>query len=139
MKLEYPYTLETQKGGGFVVQFVDFEEAFTEGDSEEEAAFNAAEVLSLVIEQRMEDGSEIPLPSARKGRRVACPQASVQVALLMRKAREEQGKTLADMARALHTSWPSAQRLEQPGSNPTLKQLERAAAALGKRLVVGLS
>jgi antitoxin HicB len=68
-----------------------------------------------------------------------CPQAGVQVALLMRKTREEQGKTLADMARALHTSWSSAQRLEQPGANPTLKQLERTAAALGKRLVVGLS
>ena len=51
----------------------------------------------------------------------------------------EQGKTLADMARALHTSWPAAQRLEQPGSNPTLKQLERAAAALGKRLLVELA
>jgi antitoxin HicB len=57
----------------------------------------------------------------------------------MRKTREEQGKTLADMARALHTSWSSAQRLEQPGANPTLKQLERTAAALGKWLVVGLS
>jgi len=139
MKLEYPYTLDAQKGGGFLVQFVDFEEAFTEGDTEDEAAFNAVEVLSLVLEQRMDDGKTIPSPSARKGRRLACPQASVQVALLMRHAREEQGKSLADMARALHTSWPSAQRLEQPGSNPTLKQLEKAAAALGKRLVVGLS
>lgn len=139
MKLEYPYTLEAQKGGGFLVQFVDFKEAFTEGDTEEEAAFNAAEVLSLVLEQRINDGKEIPPPSPRKGRRTACPQAGVQVALLMRHAREEQGKSLADMARALHTSWPSAQRLEQPGSNPTLKQLEKAAAALGKRLVVGLS
>jgi antitoxin HicB len=75
MPLQYPYTLEAQKGGGFLVQFVDFEEAFTEGDSEEEAAFNAAEVLSLILEQRMEDGTDIPPPSARKGRRVACPQA----------------------------------------------------------------
>jgi hypothetical protein len=32
-----------------------------------------------------------------------------------------------------------AQRLERPGSNPTLGLLERAAAALGKRLVLGLS
>ena len=66
------------------------------------------------------------------------PAASVQAALLMRHAREAQGKSLADLARALDTSWPAAQRLEQPGSNPTLRQLERAAAALGKRRVVGL-
>lgn len=140
MKLDYPYKLEPQDGGGYLVQFVDFDEAFTEGATREEAAFNAAEVLSLVIEQRMEDGQVIPPPSAvRKGFLTAHPQASIQAALLVRMAREEQGKTLSDLARALHTSWPAAQRLEQAGSNPTLKQLERAAAALGKRLVVGLT
>jgi antitoxin HicB len=35
------------------------------------------------------------------------------------------------------TSWPVARRLTQLG-NPTLKQLERAAAALGKKLVLTL-
>lgn len=139
MKFTFPYTLKAQNDSGFLVQFVDFEEAFTEGATEEEAAFNTAEVLSLIIEQRTDDGVDIPAQSARKHRRVACPQASVQVALLMRKTREEQGKSLADMARALHPSWPSAQHLEQPEANPALRQLERAAAALGKRLVVGLS
>lgn len=137
MNTAYPYRLEQQEGG-YVVQFVDFEEAFTEGATEEEAAFNAAEVLSLVIEQRLADGQSIPWPSPSEGRSVASPQARVQVALLLRKAREEQGRTLAEMARALQTSWPSAQRLEQATANPTLKQLERAAAALGKRLSITL-
>ena len=27
MKLTYPYTIEPQESGGFLVQFVDFEEA----------------------------------------------------------------------------------------------------------------
>ncbi|MER2529267.1 MAG: helix-turn-helix domain-containing protein [Candidatus Competibacter denitrificans] len=138
MNTAYPYTLELQEGGGYVVQLVDFEEGFTEGSTEEEAAFNAAEVLSLVIEQRLADGRAIPLPSPGEGRSVAYPQARVQVALLLRKTREEQGRTLAEMARALQTSWPSAQRLEQATANPTLKQLERAAAALGKRLSITL-
>jgi len=40
------------------------------------------------------------------------------------------------MARLLNTSWPAAQRLERPKTNPTLKQLERAAAAMGRRLVL---
>ena len=137
MNTAYPYRLEQQEGG-YVVQFVDFEEAFTEGATEEEAAFNAAEVLSLVIEQRLADSQSIPWPSPSEGRPVASPQARVQVALLLRKAREEQGRTLAEMARALQTSWPSAQRLEQATANPTLKQLERAAAALGKRLSITL-
>ena len=138
MNVAYPYTMEPQESGGYLVQFVDLEEAFTEGATEEEAAFNAAEVLSLVIEQRLADGQAVPLPSPDEGRPVAYPQASVQAALLMRQAREEQGRTLAELARALQTSWPAAQRLEQPTNNPTLKQLERAAAALGKRLTVGI-
>lgn len=34
--------------------------------------------------------------------------------------------------------WSAAQKLENPRANPTVKQLERAAVALGKRLVVSL-
>jgi antitoxin HicB len=45
---------------------------------------------------------------------------------------------LAELARSLQTSWPSAQRLENPRHSPTLRQLEKAAAALGKRLVLAL-
>lgn len=137
MKLEYPYTLEPQEGGGFVVQFVDIEEAFTEGATPEECAFNAAEVLTGILEQRLEDGIEIPLPSDKAGLPVASPGAAVQTAILLRVTRLAEGKTLADLARALGTSWPAVQRLEKPNANPTLKQLERAANALGKRLVLG--
>jgi antitoxin HicB len=136
MNVAYPYTLEPQPEGGYVVQFIDLEEAFTQGDTLEEAAFNAAEVLTAILEHRLAYNQPIPIPSA--GELVAYPQASVQAALLMRQAREEQGRTLAELARALQTSWPAAQRLEQPTNNPTLKQLERAAAALGKRLTVGI-
>jgi antitoxin HicB len=137
MKLEYPYTLEPQVNGGFLVQFVDIEEAFTEGATREECAFNAAEVLTGILEQRLEDGVEIPLPSPSAQHPVASPDAAVQTAILMRTTRLAEGKTLAELARALGTSWPAVQRLEKPHANPTLKQLERAASALGKRLVLG--
>jgi len=81
MKLEYPYTLEPQESGGFVVQFPDIEEAFTEGATPEECAFNAAEVLTGILEQRLEDGAEIPLPGKRARRPVASPSAAVQTAV----------------------------------------------------------
>lgn len=136
MKLEYPYTLEPQETGGFVVQFLDIEEAFTEGANPEECAFNAAEVLTGILEQRLEDGLEIPLPGKRGRRPVASPSAAVQTAILLRVTRQAEGKSLAELARALGTSWPAVQRLEKPNANPTLKQLERAAHALGKRLVL---
>lgn len=137
--VRYAAVLTRQPEGGYTVTFPDIPEAITEGDTRDAALFNAAEVLSLAMEQRIIDGDPLPPASKVKGGVWVEPEATVQAAVLMRRAREAQGKTLADMARALNTSWPSAQRLEQPGSNPTLRQLERAAAALGKRLVVELS
>ena len=137
--VHYAAVFVRQRGGGFTVKFPDLPEAITEGEDRESAMFNAQEVLTLCLEQRMEDGEQIP--HARKVRNGVWiePAASIQAALLMRNAREAQGKSLSDMARALHTSWPAAQRLEQPRGNPTLRQLERAAGALGKRLVVTLA
>ena len=136
--IRYAAVLAPQPEGGFTVTFPDVPEAITEGDDRDAALFNAAEVLTLCLEQRMEDGEAVPAATRVKGGEWIEPAASVQAALLMKQAREAQGKSVADLARALDTSWPAAQRLEQPGSNPTLRQLERAAAALGKRLVVGL-
>jgi antitoxin HicB len=128
-----------QPEGGFTVTFPDLPEAITEGDDRDAALFNAQEVLTLVLEQRVADGEAIPPASEVQGGVPVEPSACVQAALLVRTTREEQGKSLADLARALQTSWPAAQRLERPSSNQTLRQLERAAAALGKRLVVSLA
>jgi antitoxin HicB len=133
MDIRYPATLTQEADGGFLVQFLDFEEAFTEGDTLEEALFNAAEVLTLTLDARMDEGVQIPEPSAAAAYAIA-PSAKVQAALLVRRARAD--RPFADLARALDTSWPAAKRLEDPHHSPTLKQLERAAAALGKRLVL---
>lgn len=137
-QIRYAAVLAPEPEGGFSVSFPDIPEAITEGDDREEALFNAAEVLTLCLEQRIEDGDDIPDASEIDGGDWIEPEAGVQVALLMRQARLAQGKTLADMARSLNTSWPAAQRLERPKGNHTLRQMERAAAALGKRVVIEL-
>ena len=135
MNLAYPYTTKLQSNGSFLVQFVDFEEAFTEGETLEEAAFNACEVLTGIISYRLEQGETIPVPShAGKKHLLASPSAGVQAAILLRAARGD--RPLAELARALETSWAAAQRLEDPRHWPSLKQLDRAARVLGKRLVL---
>ena len=106
-----------------------------QGETLDECEFNGAEVLSLILEEYIESGREIPLPAQRvKGAHYLAPDAKVQAALLVRLARGT--RSLAEVARALETSWPSAKRLENPRHYPTLKQLEKAAAALGKKLVL---
>lgn len=138
--IRYMAVLVAQREGGFTVTFPDIPEAITEGDDREAALFNAAEVLTLALEQRIADNEPLPVATNKHKNGVWVePAAPVQAAALVRHAREDQGKTLADLARALDTSWPSAQRLENPSANPTLRQLERAAAALGKRLLVELA
>ena len=88
MNMAYPYIIEPQKDGGYIVQFVDLAEAYTEGATKEEAAFNAQEVLSLVLEQRLADNGEIPLPSRTEALPLAVPDAVIQSALLIHRARE---------------------------------------------------
>jgi antitoxin HicB len=136
VKIEYPATITRDQDDNYLVEFIDLAEAFTEGESLDEALFNAAEVLTLCLEQRIADKQEIPDPSPASGDNVfrIIPDVGVQVALLVRKNRAD--TTLAELARSLETSWASVQRLENPTGSPSLKTLNRVAAALGKRLVV---
>ena len=136
MNFAYPYTATPQEPSGFFVQFVDIEEAITEGDTLEDAAFNAAEVLTGMLAYRLDKGQAIPAPSAASGNPVASPSASVQAVMILREARGD--RPIADLARGLDTSWAAAQRLDDPRHWPSLKQLDRAARVLGKRLVLSM-
>ena len=134
--IHYAALFDKQAEGGYTVTIPELPEVITEGDTMEEARFNAAEALSLALAVRIELGEAIPEPSPPIGadREWIEPEAAVQAAILVRTTRGT--RPLADLARALGSSWPAAQRLENPRHSPTLKQLERAAAALGKRLVL---
>ena len=120
------------------MQFVDLPEAITEGDTFDDAMLHAREVLSMSLRGRIDDGKAIPLPSVPKGRQahLVAPDALAQSAVLLRIARGD--RPLSELARAMETSWAAAQRLEDPHHWPSLKQLERAAKVLGKRLVLSL-
>jgi antitoxin HicB len=137
MDIRYPATVEAQVDGGYLVQFVDLPDTFTEGQTKEEALFNAAEVLSAMLAWRLDEAKDVPPPSRKlRGVYYIAPDAKTQAAMLLRLARGE--RSLSELARALETSWPSAKRLEDPTHWPSLKTLDRAAAALGKRLVLTL-
>ena len=137
MEIRYPATVESQSDGSFLVQFVDLPDTFTEGQTKEEALFNAGEVLSAMLAWRLDAAKDVPAPSQKvKGAYYIAPDAKTQAAMLLRLARGE--RSLSDLARMLETSWPAAKRLEDPTHWPSLKTLDRAAAALGKRLVLVL-
>ncbi|MEY4910346.1 MAG: hypothetical protein RL761_9 [Pseudomonadota bacterium] len=134
--VKFAAIFEPQPEGGYTVTFPDIPEAITEGDTKDECQHNAQEVLTLCLEQRMDDGETIPDASTIKGGIWIEPSAAMQAAVLVRAWRTKQGKTVSEIARTLNTSWAAAQKLESHRANPTLRQLERTAAALGKRLHV---
>ena len=140
MEISYPARITPQEGGSLLVEFVDLPDTFTEGQTLEEALFNAAEVLSAMMGWHIDQGSEIPAPSAKlkgvKGVHYIAPDAKTQAVLLLRHARG--GRSLAELARAMDTSWPQAKRLEDPHHWPSLKTLDKAARVLGKRLVLSM-
>ncbi len=139
MDIHYPARIAPQEGGGFLVQFVDLADTFTEGDTLEEALFNASEVLSAMASWHLDEGHALPMPTAGlSGDDVhyVAPDAKTQAAMLLRHARGE--RSFADLARALETSWPAAKRLEDASHWPSLKTLDRAARVLGKRLVLSM-
>jgi antitoxin HicB len=137
MKIAYECHIKKQKDGKFLVTFPAFEEALTEGDSIEEALFNAEEVLTLTLDGRMEEGQDIPLPLLNKKSITSYliyPSPRIQSALLVKFARSD--KSLAELARSLETSWPAVSRLEDPHHWSSLRQLNRVAEVFGNRLVL---
>lgn len=86
MDIRHPALFTADADGGWLVRFVDLDEAFTEGDTLEEALFNAAEVLTLTLEGRFAEGQPIPSPSAAPEARLIAPSARAQAALLSRSA-----------------------------------------------------
>lgn len=135
MDIRYPARIEPQEPSGYLVSFVDLEDTFTEGATRDEALFNASEVLSAMLSWRLDNDMPLPEPTQSLNDVVyISPDARTQAALLVRRARGD--RSLAEVARILETSWPAAKRLEDPHHWPSLKQLEKAAAALGRRLVL---
>ncbi len=134
MKVWYPCTIKKDQDEKYLVTFPDFPEALTEGATEEEALFNASEVLTLTLEGRAEEGMPIPIPPQTEMDHMIYPSSRVQAALLVRLSRK--GRKIADLARSLGTSWPVVSNMEDLHHWTTLRQLEKTAAILGKRLVV---
>lgn len=88
MMIAYPYLAELEEDGRFFIHFIDIEEAVTQADNLEEAAFNAAEVLTGILACRLDDNDVIPEPSVcPQNGYLASPSPKIQAALLLRKAR----------------------------------------------------
>jgi len=66
MAFGYPYTLEKQENGWWLVRFANIPEALTEGETQQEARDNAVDCVIAALEGYMKAGRPIPRPSQQR-------------------------------------------------------------------------
>jgi predicted RNase H-like HicB family nuclease len=67
--LAWPVSLEPAEEGGFVVNFPDFPEGWSQGETREEALLQAADLLETMVGNYMAEGWDLPDPSPDAGGR----------------------------------------------------------------------
>jgi antitoxin HicB len=137
MNFVYPVTLTPDADGGFVVTFRDWPEAITQGETRDQALAEAADCLEEAVAARIDDRAEIASPSPpRAGEAtVAVPIATALKAALYLAVRET-GIGTNELARRLGIHEKAARRLLDPRHRSKAGVLERALAAVGRRLTV---
>jgi antitoxin HicB len=134
--MRYPLTLEPASNGTIIAQAIDVPEALTFGDDEAEACEHAIDAVICALGGYIADGRPIPQPRPARGRPVAVLPPMVAAKLAIYEAMRRQGLTQAALAERLGCDPRQVRRLLDLDHASTLAQLERALAALGKRLVL---
>ncbi len=135
---DFPVTL-TPDDGSVLVTFTDVPEAITFGADEAEALLHAVDALETGLSFYVD--ARKPLPRASKpkrGQKTVRPPALECAKLGLYSAMMEQGMRKAELARRLGWHMPQIDRLFDLRHASKLEQLESAAAALGKRLVLAV-
>lgn len=133
----YPVRMRPDDNSTLLVTIPDFPEAVTFGIDRQDALVRAQGALIAVIAGRIDDQKEIPHPSKR-GRRSAevslPPFVAIKVAIY--RTMRERGISKADLARLLDQDARQIDRLLDVTHSSRHDQLDKALAALGKRLKV---
>ena len=130
----FPYRFEPE-AGGVLVQFVDVPEAHTFGPTEADAGGdNALDCLIAALGGYIRLGREIPKPSPARGRPVAILPPLVAAKLALYEAMRAQRITRTELARRLGLQENAVRRLLDLDHRSHIDQVDRALAALGKRL-----
>ena len=139
MDFAYPARLESEPDGRYTVTFPDLPDAITQGEDRDDAIEMAADCLAETIGARIAERSDIPVPSPlKRGQvRVAVPMYVAAKAALYVAMRQE-GVSMSELARALEGQHVQVRRLLDPGRASSLKRIDQALSAIGRRVCVSL-
>lgn len=129
-----------KKDGGYVVTCRDIPEAITQGETVEDALTEAADCLEEAVAGRINDGRDIPKPSASKrGERVVRIPSSMALKAAVNLAVREAGISNSELARRLKLDEKEARRILDPHHPTKLARIEEALSALGRRIELTLA
>lgn len=133
----FPYRFEPQASGGVVAQFIDIPEAHTCGATEADAAgANAMDCLIAALGGYIRLGRAIPAPSPARGQPVVILPPLVAAKLALYEAMRAERITRTELAGRLGLQENAVRRLLDPDHRSHIDQVDRALAALGRRLEV---
>ncbi|MBF0466436.1 MAG: type II toxin-antitoxin system HicB family antitoxin [Nitrospirae bacterium] len=140
IRLQYPAVVTyIEEDNDYLVEFPDLKGCITDGETIEQALFNAKEALTGYLAVVFERDHSVPEASDLKGDNIYLvePEPKVSIPIFLRKLRQEQGLSQSDLAQRLGITYQVYQRLENTvKSNPTVKTLTKIANAFHKQLHV---
>jgi antitoxin HicB len=133
---EWPVDLIRAEEGGFIVNFPDLPNGWSQGDTREEALAQAEDLLDEMILGRMAHNEDVPGPSPVKGRPVVALPALTAAKFEAYRAMRAAGLNKRQLAERLGWQPSQVTRLFDGRHASRLDQIEAALNALGRRLVV---
>lgn len=130
--MRYPINLEPCDGG-FFVSFPDIPEALTQGDTREEALAMGLDALVTSFDFYFEDSRPVPPPGVINGDFVEVP-ASVASKVLLLNAFLASGLTQVELATRMGVKKQEVTRIFDLHHSTKIDTIQKALAALGKRL-----
>ena len=137
--MKFPVVLTAEAAGGFVATFPDIPEAITQGETVEEALGMAQEALETALEFYFEDKRMVPVPSVPE-----CGQHAIELAsglsakVLLLNEMLRQNIRPAELARRLHTTPQTVNRLTNLRHATRIDGIDAALRALGRSLELRL-
>ncbi len=123
--------------GGYTVTFRDVPEAITEGDTLDEAMANAADALETALSFYVDERDALPVPSAaRRGEKQVELSALGMAKTALYEAMLAENVGRAELARRLGCHLEQVSRLLDLTHASKFEQLEKAMAAVGRKMIV---
>ena len=134
--LAWPVTLDPAEEGGFVVNFRDMPNGWSQGDDRAEALAQAEDLLEEMVLGAMAHDEDVPLPSPAEERPTVALPALTAAKLEAYRAMRAAGLNKKQLAERLGWQPSQVTRLFDGRHASRLDQIEAALRVLGRRLVI---